>query len=145
MGIFGRDDRTTQTPAAGSAPARPQPAPAAPSSASTVIARGNRIEGTVSGSGDIRIEGELEGAVNGTGGVRIEAQGAVKGTLAARTVVVAGTVRGDITAGDAIQLEASAVVEGNITAPRIQIAEGAAFDGKISMKQRPVTSSAKKS
>ncbi len=145
MGIFGRDERTTQKPAASAAPTRPQPTPAGAATATTVISRGNRIEGTISGSGDVRVEGELEGAVDGTGSLRIEAEGTVTGTLAARTVVVAGTVRGDVTAGDAIQLEASAVVEGNITAPRIQIAEGASFDGKISMKQRPVTSSAKKS
>ena len=144
MGIFGRDDRTTQTPAAVAAPNHLQSAQNGPPSGSTVIAGGNRVKGTISGSGDVHVEGRLEGEVDGTGRVRVATQGTVTGTVNARTVVVAGTIRGDITAVEDIQLEASATVEGNISAPRIRISEGATFDGKISMKQRAVTSSAKR-
>ncbi len=135
MGIFGRDERNSQSkPEAATPSGRQQAAGQTASGGNTVIARGNRIEGTISGSSDIQIEGELKGVVDGTGHLRVASQGLVEGNLAARTVVVAGTVRGDILAGETIQLETSATVEGNITAPRIRIADGATFEGKVHMK-----------
>jgi cytoskeletal protein CcmA (bactofilin family) len=134
MGIFGRDDRTTPSkPSVQPAKDRPQTPPHG-SEGTTVIARGNRIDGTISGSGDIQIDGELEGSVDGTGTVRVAPQGRVEGTLKARVVMIAGAVRGDTVATEAAQLASSAKVEGNITSPRIQIAEGARFDGQVLMK-----------
>ncbi len=141
MGIFGRDERNSHSKHPASTPSgSQQEAGLTPSAGSTVIARGNRIQGTITGSSDVEIEGELKGAVDGTGHLKVAAQGVVEGNLAARTVVVAGTVRGDILAGETIQLETSATVEGNITAPRIQMADGATFEGEVHMKSpdRPV-------
>jgi cytoskeletal protein CcmA (bactofilin family) len=135
MGIFGRDERNSQSrPTASTPPKGQREADQTPSAGSTVIARGNHIQGTITGSSDVEIEGELKGAVDGTGHLRIASQGVVEGNLAARTVVVAGTVRGDILAGETIQLETSASVEGNITAPRIRMADGATFEGEVHMK-----------
>lgn len=135
MGIFGRDERSPQSkPAAATPSGRQQTAGQPPQAGNSVIARGNRVEGTISGSSDIEIQGEFKGTVDGTGHLRVAAQGVVDGNLAARTVVVSGTVQGDILAGETIQLETSATVEGNITAPRIRIADGATFEGKVHMK-----------
>ena len=145
MGIFRRDDRTSQSKAAASAALSHRLATSTdPVASTTVIAGGNQFEGTITGSGDIQIEGEFKGKVDGTGTLRVTAQGRVNGSLAARTVVVAGNVHGDILAGETIELEASATVEGDITAPRIRIAEGATFDGQVHMKSPPTTSSARK-
>jgi len=114
-----------------------------------VIARGNRIEGTISGSSDIQVDGDLQGSINGSGVVRVAAQGRVEGTVGGRVVVVAGVVRGDIAAAETVELESSAKVTGNITAPRIRIADGASFDGQVFMKEAaskaaPAASSARR-
>ncbi|HOC41972.1 MAG TPA: polymer-forming cytoskeletal protein [Thermoanaerobaculales bacterium] len=137
MGIFGRDEHPTssKTSAQGSAGGRSHGPSAAQPGGSTVIARGNRIEGTISGSSDIQVDGELQGSIEGSGVVRVAPQGRVEGTVAGRVVVVAGTVRGDISAAETAELESSAKVTGNITAPRIRIADGASFDGQVLMKE----------
>lgn len=150
MGIFSRDDQDNPTKPQVQAPKpRPQVPPAHAAEGTTVIAHGNRIEGTISGSGDIQIDGDLKGAVDGTGTVRVAPQGRVEGTVKARVVMVAGNLKGDIVATEAAQLDSSAKVEGNITAPRIRIAEGATFDGQVFMKdvtgKHAVTTTARKS
>jgi len=151
MGIFGRDERSpgsrssTQTTSS----ARSHAGPAAHVGGSTVIARGNRVEGSISGAADIQVDGELKGTIDGSGVVRVAPEGRVEGTLAGRVVMVAGTVRGDISAAETAELESSAKVFGNITAPRIRIADGASFDGQVFMKEAtakaaPPSSSAKR-
>jgi cytoskeletal protein CcmA (bactofilin family) len=137
MGIFGRDERSPGSKSSNqvSSAGRPHAGSAARAGGSTVIARGNRIEGAISGSSDIQVEGELQGSIDGSGVVRIAPEGRVEGTLAGRVVVVAGTVRGDIAAAETAELESSAKVYGNITAPRIRIADGASFDGQVFMKE----------
>jgi cytoskeletal protein CcmA (bactofilin family) len=151
MGIFGRDEHSGSGKGASHAPAggRSQAGPAGLAGGSTVIARGNRIEGTITGSSDIQVDGELQGEINGSGVVRVAGQGRVEGTVSGRVVVVAGAVLGDITAAETAELESSAKVTGNITAPRIRIADGASFDGQVFMKQAaakvtPAASSARR-
>jgi cytoskeletal protein CcmA (bactofilin family) len=145
MGIFGRDDRNKQPKPAPPSSAKRQPAAAQHQGAGiTVIAADSVIEGTISGGGDIQIEGELRGKIDSTGAVRVAAQGKVTGSLAARTVVVAGSVHGDILAGETIELDVSSTVEGDMTAPRIRVAEGATFDGQVHMKSPPSSSPVKK-
>jgi cytoskeletal protein CcmA (bactofilin family) len=137
MGIFGRDERSSpgKTSSHAALGGRSHGGPAGLTGGSTVIARGNRIEGTISGSSDIQVDGDLQGSIDGSGVVRVAAQGRVEGTVAGRVVVVAGTVRGDIAAVETVELESSAKVSGDITAPRIRIADGASFDGQVVMKE----------
>jgi cytoskeletal protein CcmA (bactofilin family) len=137
MGIFGRDERGAESKPTSPTPSKRQGSGAAAVSgaSATVIARANRVEGTIVGSGDIQIEGELQGGVEGTGQLRVAERGIVEGTIRARNVTVGGSVRGDILANESIQLDATADVEGNITAPKIRIAEGATFQGQVLMKE----------
>jgi cytoskeletal protein CcmA (bactofilin family) len=114
-----------------------------------VIARPSKIEGRISGSGEIVVNGLVNGTIEATGTVRVAGQGRVEATVHGKIVSVAGTVTGDITADERIELETSARVEGNITAPRILIKDGANFRGQVNMKdpeRRPSvrTSSARK-
>jgi len=151
MGIFGRDEHTSSAKGSTHPPAggRSQAGSAGLAGGSTVIASGNRVEGTLTGSSDIQIDGELHGEINASGVVRVAGPGRVEGTVSGRVVVVAGAVRGDITAAETAELESSAKVTGNITAPRIRIADGASFDGQVLMKQAaakvaPAASSARR-
>jgi cytoskeletal protein CcmA (bactofilin family) len=135
MGIFGRDDTTPdqQPEQAASKPAAFQPS-TSPSDR-TVIARPSIVEGTISGSCEIVVNGLVKGAINGAAIVTIAEQGRVEATTHGRIVVVGGTVTGDISADEKIELESSARVDGNITAPRILIKDGASFMGQVNMKE----------
>lgn len=137
MGLFGREDRSTETKPT----AQPAPSPARGTASgspartgATVVAASCRVEGVLSGSGDLLIEGQVSGEINGTATVSIAEGGHVDATVHGRTVVVAGRVRGDISATDKIELTPSADVAGNITSPRILIREGATFEGQVFMK-----------
>ena len=149
MGIFGRDEANPDQQPPQSTAGRPT-LPTTPETADrTVIARPSKIEGRISGSGEIVVNGLVNGTIEATGTVRVAGQGRVEATVHGKIVSVAGTVTGDITADERIELETSARVEGNITAPRILIKDGANFRGQVNMKEserRPSvrTSSARK-
>ncbi len=133
MGLFNRDEhadgddraithaRGSQTTAAGSP--------------HTVIAADNRFEGTLYGSGEVQVEGEIVGAVDISSGLMVASQGTIRGTVSARRVIVAGTVVGDISASERIELKPSAKVEGNMASARILINDGATFDGQVLMRE----------
>ena len=135
MGIFGRDEanpdrqpvQTTTSPSA--SPATTEAADR------TVIARPSKIEGSISGSGEIVINGLVNGTIEATGTVRVAQQGRVEATVHGKIVSVEGTVTGDITADEKIELDTTAHVDGNITAPRILIKDGATFKGQVNMRE----------
>lgn len=116
----------------------PQPAsarrdtPGQPSGA-TFVGANTTIEGTVSGSEPVIIEGSLKGNVNLTADLRVGTKARVEATVHARNVVVEGTLSGDISADERVELVASATVDGNIKAPKIVVAEGARFRGSVDM------------
>lgn len=131
------------------APATGPPASAAPAAAgaagdaaagerrgaaATFIAPGTRLRGEVSGATDVQIEGEIAGKVDVDALVVVGARGSVLGPLHGRVVRVSGQVAGNVTAAERVEVGAAGSVEGDIAAPRVVIAEGAYFKGKIEMK-----------
>jgi cytoskeletal protein CcmA (bactofilin family) len=115
----------------------------------TIVTDTIQIEGTLSGTGEITVDGRVRGSIDGKDEVVIAARGRVDATVHGRTVVIAGRVIGDITADQKIELEPTAQVDGDMTSPRILIKDGATFRGKVNMKPpepRPevTTSSARK-
>ena len=97
----------------------------------TVIGRGVRVRGRVTGDADLTIEGHVEGEVDVTGEVTVETGGLLGASVSARVIVVRGAVRGDLTAGEAVRLEEGARVVGDLRAPRISIAKGALVRGLV--------------
>jgi len=142
MGLFGRDEQSPY-----SQPIEPQPtsrstAPRereqkAGTSNVTIIAASCRVEGTLTGSGDVTIEGVFSGEVDGMNKLLIAEGGTAKATLHARNIVVAGKIKGNVSADEKIELRPTAVLHGNIMAPRILIQEGATFEGQVFMKKPP--------
>jgi cytoskeletal protein CcmA (bactofilin family) len=91
------------------------------------------IEGTVTGSEPVMIEGHVKGTINLSGELRIGTQARVEAKVHARNVTIEGKVNGDISADERVELVASASVDGNIKAPKIVVAEGARFRGNVDM------------
>jgi cytoskeletal protein CcmA (bactofilin family) len=136
MGLFGRDERPPTTPQpAASQQSRPGTTPPSNHAAErTVISDTILVEGALSGSGQILVDGRVRGSIEGKDVVVVAPRGRIDATVHARVVTVAGRVTGNITADEKIELEPTAQVEGDMTAPRILIKDGATFRGKVNMR-----------
>jgi cytoskeletal protein CcmA (bactofilin family) len=100
----------------------------------THIAPGSRIRGEITGPTELLIEGEVEGEVRVDSVVVVGTEGVVQGPVSAQTVRVSGRVVGNIQASDRVEIAPAGSLEGDIAAPRVVIAEGAFFKGRVEMK-----------
>lgn len=138
MSIFGRRDNAGSTPASsGSSDA--SLSPSSPSrtqqrSRITHIAPGSHVEGLITGPTELLVEGAVEGEIRIDAPVIVGAEGVVQGPISAQVVRIGGRVIGNVAALDRIEVAPSGSLEGDVVAPRIVIAEGAYFKGKVEMK-----------
>lgn len=107
----------------------------------THIAPGSRIQGQLTGPTELLIEGEVEGEIRVDAAVMIGTEGLVQGPVTAQVVRIGGRLFGNVTAADRVEVAPSGSLEGDVAAPRIIIAEGAFFKGRVEMTgdkaQRP--------
>lgn len=123
MALFSKEPAPTPPPRR-DAPAQP---------GGTFIGPNIALEGTISGSEPVLIEGTVRGNIKVSGDLRIGTKARVEATVHARNVVVEGKLNGDLSADERVELVASATVNGNIKAPKIIVAEGAKFRGSVDM------------
>jgi cytoskeletal protein CcmA (bactofilin family) len=102
----------------------------------TLISEGCKITGTVTGSGDFMINGEIDGDCDLTGSVTLAEKGFWKGSLKAGTVVISGTVEGDIEASGSVEISNSARISGTVSGASIAVAEGAIIEGVMRTTNR---------
>lgn len=140
MSLFGRRDNASSTPASGGDSGRqdsstPAPSPSRPQQRRiTHIAPGTRIRGEVTGPTELLVEGEVEGEIRVDAPVIVGGEGVVQGPITAQVVRVGGRVFGNVVAADRVEVAPSGTLEGDILSPRITIAEGAFFKGRVEMK-----------
>ena len=72
----------------------------------TVISRGVKIEGKLSCSGNIRLDGEVQGDISSQGVVIVGENGKVNGQINADNITIGGKVTGTVKAKDKVVLEA---------------------------------------
>ncbi|MCG8460117.1 MAG: polymer-forming cytoskeletal protein [Holophagales bacterium] len=126
-------------------PRRSDPVPgAAAHVGSTHVAAGSEVEGEISGNAELLVEGKVEGQIRLESKVVIGQQGMVEGTIEAVTVEVAGHVKGDIIGRERVEILTSGKLEGDVDSPKVVIADGAFFKGKVDMtgSNRPATAKA---
>lgn len=116
------------------------PAPAAPAAATQgpacVLGPTLHFKGELYGEEDLEFQGQLEGSIEHTRSLSIGKDGGVTGNIKAKFVIVEGRVDGDIYATDSVSIRQSAKVVGNIFAPRVGIADGANFSGRVDMNHK---------
>jgi cytoskeletal protein CcmA (bactofilin family) len=96
------------------------------------IGKALRIEGRVTSSENLMIDGQVEGTIDlGEHSLTIGAGAMVAADLVAQTITINGTVKGNVTATDRIDLQASGSVDGDIVAPRLFMADGSIIKGKV--------------
>jgi cytoskeletal protein CcmA (bactofilin family) len=118
----------------------------ASSGKSALIGAGIHINGDISGSENLVVEGRVDGKIRlELNQVQIGQSGRVNADISAKVIKIAGEVRGDINGTESVIISRSGNVHGNIVAPRMTLEDGAIFKGSIDMdpgeavKAKPVS------
>lgn len=99
----------------------------------TVIGKGIRIRGELTGAAPIEVWGYLEGSAGTESVVTVRPGGKIKGQVAATDIMIEGQVEGSMHAKRKLELKDKCEVKGDISAAKVAIAEGAFFEGKVDM------------
>ena len=95
----------------------------------TIISKGVKIEGMVTTSGNIRIDGEIQGDITSKGNITIGEDAKVNGQINANAVTIGGKVSGIIKAKEKMTLTSKSYLKGDIFTKNLVVEEGARFDG----------------
>src|SRR5215211_6832511 len=100
-----------------------------------LIGAGTTVDGNVSFTGGLRIDGVVRGNVataNGeTGTLVVSEQARIDGEIMVSHVVVNGTVNGPVTANDFLELQAKARIVGDISYRTLEMHLGAVVQGRL--------------
>ena len=99
----------------------------------SIIARDLRVDGTLSSSSAIRIEGTVVGTIQAEHQVLVARRGTVEGDIHSQEAILDGEVVGSIFADGRVEVQASAVIHGDITTPSLSVEEGAVVRGQVHM------------
>ena len=99
------------------------------------------INGELSGSEDLTIEGRVEGKIELRSHVlTIGVNGRITAQVSAKSIIVLGHVTGNLIATEKVDIRESGSVEGDVVAPRVAIADGSHFRGSVDMQRKePLT------
>jgi cytoskeletal protein CcmA (bactofilin family) len=94
------------------------------------------IKGELSGAEDLTLEGQLEGKISLPDNVlTVGTSARITAEVVAKAVIVLGQLVGDVSVKEKFELRAGGSMQGNLRAPRIAMADGAVFGGRIEMPQ----------
>ncbi len=99
-----------------------------------MISVGVRVDGTVRGTGKLRVSGTVDGAIELDGDLLVAQGGQTHGVISGTNVEIGGTVEGDVTAQRALDIGATGVVNGDATAATLTMHPDASVKGRISMR-----------
>lgn len=117
-----------------SAPPAP---PFAAAGKAAVIGPGIIIDGDISGSENLVIEGKVRGRVQlASHEVTVGPTGEVSADITAKLIRIAGKVKGDLSGKEKVIIVSTGNVHGNVVAPRVLLEDGAVFKGSIDMDPR---------
>jgi excisionase family DNA binding protein len=82
---------------------------------------------------NLRINGRFEGILEPRGNLPFGSTATVGADIPGDSVVIGGRVRGRIIARESLTLLPTAIIEGDISPSKLNVAEGAIFEGRCSM------------
>ena len=82
---------------------------------------------------NLKINGNFKGTLEGKGTLTIGSAATVEAHISGENIIVAGKVRGEILARKMLVLMPTSVLIGNISTPKLNIVEGAIFQGQCQM------------
>ena len=95
----------------------------------TIISNGVKLEGKITTSGNIRVDGEIQGDIVSQSNVTVGENGQVNGKINASVIMIGGKVSGSVSAKEKLVLESKANLKGDIFAKILMVEAGAKFDG----------------
>ena len=99
----------------------------------TIISNGVKLEGKITTSGNIRVEGEIQGDIVSQSNVTIGENGQVNGKINASVIMIGGKVSGSVSAKEKLVLESKANLKGDIFTKILVVEAGAKFYGNSKM------------
>ena len=104
---------------------------------STYLGAGVSIEGTISFTDTIRLDGNVRGKiVSDSGTIIIGEKAVIYADVSADVVIIMGKIHGTVEARERIEAYPPGYVSGDIKAPVISVEPGVIFDGNVMMKGR---------
>lgn len=100
------------------------------------IGKGMVVEGHLSFSETVRIDGTFKGEINATGTLVVGEGGQVEGQVRVGSAVVTGEIRGTLSATTRVELKSPGRMLGEMHTPNLIIGDGAIFEGTCHMLQR---------
>ncbi|MHB1240133.1 MAG: bactofilin family protein [Gammaproteobacteria bacterium] len=101
----------------------------------TLVGQRTEVHGDVRFSGGLHVDGTVKGNVVAESGsdavLTLSEGGCIEGEVRVPTVILDGRVNGDVHAADRVELAAHARVTGNVYYNLIEMAVGAAVNGKL--------------
>src|SRR5436190_4204637 len=88
------------------------------------------IEGALSFTNELLIDGKVNGKINATGTLIVGKNARVRGEVRVKSVTVQGTIEGNVFASERCVLEPGATLRGDIESPRLALDENASFLGR---------------
>lgn len=110
-------------------------APKPQSRIDSLIGSGTHIEGNISFSGGLRVDGEIKGNVRAEGGqpstLVLSEQARIEGVIEVSHLVVNGTVAGPVYATEYVELQSKSRVTGDVYYKTLEMHVGAIVEGKL--------------
>ena len=101
----------------------------------TVIGPKTVLEGDISFSGGLHIDGKVKGNINAESGSKavltVSERGCIEGDVRVPNLVLNGTVQGNVFASERVELASHAKVAGNLYYSLIEMAMGAEVNGNL--------------
>lgn len=109
-------------------------------SITTLIAQGTVIQGNISFTGGLHVDGRIDGAVQAEGSdatLTLSENGSVHGEVHVPNAVINGRVVGDLHIANRLELANAARVDGNIHYCVLEMNAGAQINGKMIFRSEP--------
>jgi len=94
---------------------------------------GDSIDGKLNYNGHLTVQGQAQGEFRITGNFEVGNGATVKALIEGSNVTIKGDVEGVLTAREKLTLGKSAKLSGDVTVKRLQIEDGASFNGHVRM------------
>jgi len=92
-----------------------------------------KIRGILECNNNCFFDGELHGEIVSGGNLVIGENAAINGNVSAKNVELLGKIEGNISATDHCKIKPSSAMVGDIRTRILEIAEGATFEGRLSV------------
>jgi cytoskeletal protein CcmA (bactofilin family) len=98
----------------------------------SIVGVNSILKGEVNVRGTLRVDGTVDGQMDADYLILSET-GVVKGVIRAKKVIIGGKVEGNVLAQELVEIKSKGKVLGDIFTPKLAVAEGAEFNGKVQM------------